>query len=165
MRKRSSSRQLNTVELFPFLSVLVCTIGTLILLIIVSASQILNSQSEVALIAKSEDGKNQKKNPHYIECREDGIIIHPSQEFVASEDITNSGSALGQLILQVSSRKEQEYIIVAVRPDGFPVFRQVRTLLEKADIDIGFEPIDQGWKLKFKNSKLKTQNSKLISLK
>ncbi|NES21614.1 MAG: hypothetical protein F6K41_22470 [Symploca sp. SIO3E6] len=151
MRKRSISRQVNNVELFPFLSVLVCTIGTLILLIIVSASQILNSQSEVTIIAKNEDGKNQRKNPHYIECREDGIIIHPSQEFVAREDLTNSSSPLSQLILQVSTRKEQEYIIVAVRPDGFPIFNQVRSRLEQADIDIGFEPIDQGWKLKFNN--------------
>ncbi|NET62367.1 MAG: hypothetical protein F6K47_41575 [Symploca sp. SIO2E6] len=151
MRKRSISRQSNNVELFPFLSVLVCTIGTLILLIIVASSQILSSQSEVAIIAKSEDGKNQKKTPHYIECKEDGIIIHPSQEFVALPNLANSSSALGKLILQVSDRKEQEYIIVAVRPNGFQVFDEVRNLLEQADIDIGFEPIDQDWKLRIEN--------------
>ena len=123
----------------------------MILLIIVASSQILSSQSEVAIIAKSEDGKNQRKNPHYIECREDGIIIHPSQEFVANKDLANSGSALGKLILQVSDRKEQEYIIVAVRPNGFQVFEKVRNLLEQADIDIGFEPIDQDWKLRIEN--------------
>jgi len=152
MRRRSISRQLNNVELFPFLSVLVCTIGTLILLIIVASSQILSAQSEVAIIAKSEDGKNRNKRPHYVECRQEGIIIHPSQKFVSNKDITNSSSALGQLIAQVSARKDQEYVIVAVRPDGFKVFNQVRTLLEQADIDIGFEPIDENWKLKIKDS-------------
>ncbi|NEP14454.1 MAG: hypothetical protein F6K14_30520 [Symploca sp. SIO2C1] len=154
MRRRSISRQTNNVELFPFLSVLVCTIGTLVLLIIVASSQILSSQSEVAIIARGEDGNNQSKNPHYIECREDGIIIHPSQEFVSNQDITQPGSGLTKLIVQVSSRKEQEYVIVAVRPNGFKVFEQVRTLLEQADIDIGFEPIDQDWKLKFQDNTL-----------
>ena len=154
MRRRSISRQLNNVELFPFLSVLVCTIGTLILLIIVASSQILSSQSEVSIIARDEDGTNRTKNPHYIECQQDGIIIHPSQEFVSNKDLANSDSALGRLILQISARKEQEYVIVAVRPNGFQVFEQVRTLLEQADIDIGFEPIDQDWKLKFKDSTL-----------
>ncbi len=151
MRRRSISRQTNNVELFPFLSVLVCTIGTLVLLIIVASSQILSSQSEVAIIARTEDGNNQSKNPHYIECREDGIIIHPSQEFVSNQDITQPGSGLTKLIVQVSSRKEQDYVIVAVRPNGFKVFEQVRTLLEQADIDIGFEPIDQDWKLRIKD--------------
>lgn len=154
MRRRSISRQHNNVELFPFLSVLVCTIGTLILLIIVASSQILSSQQKVAIIARDEDGQNQTKKPHYIECLEDGIIIHPGQEFVSNQDIDNPDSAVGKLIAQVSTRKQQEYVIVAVRPDGFEVFDKVRSLLEQASIDIGFEPIDQDWKLKFQDNQI-----------
>ena len=152
MRRRSISRQLNNIELFPFLSVLVCTIGTLILLIIVASSQILSSQQKVVIVARSEGGQNQTKKPHYVECRQDGIIIHPGEEFVSNQDIDNPDSAVGKLIFQVSNRKEQEYVIVAVRPDGFEIFDKVRTLLEQADIDIGFEPIDQDWKLKFQDN-------------
>lgn len=148
--RRSVSRKLIETELFPFLSVLACTIGTLILLIIVASTQIF--QPEVTIIAKSEDGKNQTKIPRYIECQEDGIIIHPGQEFVPKEDIGKANSALASLLNEVSNRKNQEYLIVAVRPNGIDVFQQVRELIEQKDIDIGFEPIEQGWQLKLQES-------------
>ena len=44
MRRRTISKQHTDVELFPFLSILACTIGTLILLIIVLTTQALNKQ-------------------------------------------------------------------------------------------------------------------------
>ena len=59
-------------------------------------------------------------------------------------------SALEKLLAQVSDRREQEYLIVAVRPDGIDVFDKVRDMVEQKRIDIGYEPIDEGWQLKVK---------------
>ena len=83
MRRRNFSRKSVEVELFPFLSILACTIGTLILLIIVLTTQLLSNQREITILAKNDtSGENSRKIPRYIECREDGVILHPSQKFI-----------------------------------------------------------------------------------
>lgn len=156
MPRRGSPRPAIELELFPFLSVLVCTIGTLILLIIVVTSQILSNQRQVTIVARSESGQNQTKTPRYIECQGNGIIIYPSQDLVLKEDIDSPSSALRRLLDEVSRRRNEEYLIVAIRPDGIDVFDKVRNLIEKENIDIGFEPIDEGWRLKVKNPSLRS---------
>ena len=162
MRRRTFSRQKTDIELFPFLSILACTIGTLILLIIVLTTQTLNKQEaavsepesslnkqEVKIIARDEgeNGTNQKKIPRYIECREDGVILHPNKIFVPKENLGNFSSPLQELISLIKINKDTEYLIIAVRPDGIDVFKQVRSIVEGAEIDIGYEPIDEGWQL------------------
>ena len=136
------------VQLLPFLSVLACTIGTLILLILVLTSQLYSQQQTVKIIAKTESGKNFSKKPRYIECNKDGIIIYPSQEFIAEAQLSNVDSPLRELLEEINNNREEEYLIVAVRPDGIEVFREVRELIEAKNIDIGYEPIDQEWQLK-----------------
>lgn len=148
MSRKRKSHQKTELELFPFLSVLACTIGSLILLIIVVSTQTLNSNPEVKIIAQSEDGVNQKKQPRYIESKEDGVILYPNKEFVPINQLENSNSALMKLIREVARNKDQEYIIIAIRPKGIRVFEKVRNLLEKEKIDIGYEPIEEGWTLK-----------------
>ena len=148
MRRRTFSRSSVEVELFPFLSILACTIGTLILLIIVLTTQLLSNQREITILATTDTkGDNQAKIPRYIECREDGVILHPSQEFVSKSDINNTRSKLSQLIATVSKNRDQEYLIVVLRPEGIEVFQQVREKVEKLGIDIGYEPLEKGWKL------------------
>ncbi len=148
MRRRTFSRQNTDVELFPFLSILACTIGTLILLIIVLTSQALDKQ-EVRIVARNEgeNGTNESKNPRYIECRKDGVILHPSKIFVPQEELQSPNSPLQDLLTLVKINKDTEYLIIAVRPNGIDVFNQVRTMVQGAEIDIGYEPLDAGWQL------------------
>ena len=147
MRRRIKSHK-TELELFPFLSVLACTIGSLILLIIVVSTQSLTTNPKVKIVAKVENGSNQGKQPHYIECREDGVILYPSKKFISLNNLEQPNSALLELIAQVKANRNQEYIIVVLRPKGIEVFQKVRTLIEKEEIDIGYEPIEEGWTLK-----------------
>ena len=97
MRRRSFAKNSLEVELFPFLSILACTIATLILLIIVLTTQLLKDERAITIIAKQETaGENQGKIPRYVECREDGVLLHPSQVFVPKSDINNRRSPLNQ---------------------------------------------------------------------
>jgi hypothetical protein len=150
MRRSSRSPKFPQIEieLFPFLSVLACTIGSLILLIIVISTQTLSSDREITIIAKTEEGKNAQKIPRYIECREDGVVIYPSQEFIPKDKLNRQNSKLLQLISEVKNKSQKEYVIVAVRPQGIEIFKQVRELIERENIDIGYEPIEEDWKLK-----------------
>lgn len=146
-RRTIPQKQPTEVELFPFLSILACTIGTLILLIIVLTTQAMNKQ-EVTIVAKTEEnGVNKSKTPRYIECRDDGVVLHPSKEFVSRFDINKPNSPLQKLIAEVKANKNKQYLIVALRPDGIDVFNQVRNLVEGEGIDIGYEPVDFGWQL------------------
>lgn len=147
MRRRTISKKHTDVELFPFLSILACTIGTLILLIIVLTTQALNKQ-EVTIVAKSDEkGVNKSKSPRYIECRNDGVVLYPSKTFVPRADIQDANSPIQQLIAEIKANKDRQYLIVALRPNGIDMFNQIRDLVEGEGIDIGYEPIEYGLQL------------------
>ena len=151
MVRRSIHRKKKTdVELFPFLSVLACTIGTLILLIIVMTTQALEPQEAVVVAKTDEDSKGANKNkiPIYIECREDGFILHPSKEFAPRADFYDKNSSFGKTIANLKANKDEQYLIVILRPDGLEMFNKLRSLVEEAGIDIGYEPLEFGLELK-----------------
>ncbi|MBD2667234.1 hypothetical protein B6N60_04841 [Richelia sinica FACHB-800] len=152
MPKRITKRSATEIELFPFLSVLACTIGVLILLIIVLMAQTFSNQRQVTIVARTENGQNQSKQPRYIECRSDGIIIYPGEKFVSINTLNFSYSLLKTLLEEVKINRDKQYLIVAIRPDGIEVFKQVRTLIESEGIDIGYEPLDEGWTLKIQDN-------------
>lgn len=149
MPRRSIARSSIQIELFPFLSVLACTIGTLILMIIVITSQMLGEQQkEVKIVIKTEAGTNQVRVPFYIECRSDGVVLYPSQTFVPARALNDPSSPFVQFLNRLSQSRDREYIIAAVRPDGFDVFEAARTLIEQKGIRLGYEPFDKDWILK-----------------
>jgi hypothetical protein len=151
MYRRRFTRRSIQIELFPFLSVLACTIGTLILLIIVVSTQILGNEREVTIIARGETGTNESKTPRYIECQQDGVIIYPHQTFVPLAEIDRPDSALSRLLDEVEKNRDRQYLIVTMRPQGIEVFKRVREAIERRGIDIGYEPLDEGWRLKIED--------------
>lgn len=137
-------------ELFPFLAVLACMIGTLILIIIVVTSGVLGEKRSITLVARDDGGRNLTLQPRYVEVRGDGVMLHPGLEFVPAGEIGRRASALGRLLREVQARRDAEYVIVAVRPDGFELFEQVRDQVEGRGIQIGYEPVDADWKLRIR---------------
>lgn len=154
-RRQIHRKQAKEIELFPFLSVIACTIGTLILLIIILTTQALEPQ-EAVIVAKTE-GDNKaannikNKTPIYIECRQDGFILHPSKQFAPRADIYDEKSPLRQLIANLKSNKDNQYLIVILRPDGLEMFDKIRALVQKQGIDIGYEPLEFGLELKIES--------------
>lgn len=138
------------IELFPFLSVLACTIGSLILLIIVVTAQTVSDQRTITILAKREGSGSHTKTPRYVECRKDGVVIYPGENFVPTAMIQDSKSALNKLLTEISQNSNEEYLIIAVRPEGIELFDTVRELAKERKIDIGYEPIDEGWQLRVK---------------
>jgi len=152
-RRNLYRKQQTEVELFPFLSVLACTIGTLILLIIVLTTQALEPQ-EAVVVAKADEnskGANQDKTPIYIECRQDGFTLHPSKKFAPRADLYDEASPLRKTIADLKANKEEQYLIVILRPDGLEMFDKIRELVQKEGIDIGYEPLEFGLELKIES--------------
>jgi hypothetical protein len=146
-RSRRKSAEI-TMDLFPFLSILACTIGTLILLIIVMTMQSMDGQQQVTIIAKQENGQNNQKSPRYWEASESGVILYPQKTLVPSNELKTS-PLLKTALDQLSQNRDKEYLIIAVRPGGIETFQNLRNLVESFGIDIGYEPLDEGWQLKF----------------
>jgi hypothetical protein len=137
-------------ELFPFLSVLACIIGTLILLVITVSSSALGSRRSVTLTARDQVGQNKGLTPHYVEVKADGVVLHPTLEFVPKQDLKKADAPLRRLLQRVAANAGKEYIIVAVRPDGFSLFDTVRSEVEGRRIRIGYEPVPAEWKLRIR---------------
>lgn len=157
MHHRSSSST-QDIELFPFLSVLFCTIGTLILIVILLVVQVSASNKKVKIVAKNDSSLNANKVPRYVVCQADGIVIHPSQEFVPLENLDDLYSPFDEFLSEIK-QVDDEYLIVAIKPDGIDVFYQVRQIVESRGIDIGYEPFDADWELNLKpESKTKALN-------
>lgn len=152
-RRNIHRKQQTEVELFPFLSVLACTIGTLILLIIVLTTQALEPQEAVIVAKTDEDskGSNKNKSPLYIEARKDGFILHPSKEFAPRADLYDEKSPLRKTIAQLKANKDQQYLILILRPDGLEMFEKARQLVQEEGIDIGYEPLEYGLDLKIES--------------
>ena len=152
-RRNIYRKQQTEIELFPFLSVLACTIGTLILLIIVLTTQALEPQEAIVVAKTEEDSKGANKNkiPIYIECREDGFVLHPSKEFAPRADLYDEKSPLRKLVAELKTQKEEKYLIVILRPDGLEMFNKIRELVTKEEIDIGYEPLEFGLELKIES--------------
>ena len=150
-RYRHKSAEI-TMDLFPFLSILACTIGALILLIIVMTTQTMGNQQKVKIIAKQEgdqkQGQDQSKSPRYLECSEKGVILYPEKITIPSAQLKQN-PALKTLLDQLSKNRDKEYLIVAVRPGGIDTFQTLRTLVESRGIDIGYEPFEDGLQLNF----------------
>ncbi len=151
-RRNTYRKQHAEVELFPFLSVLACTIGTLILLIVVLTTQSLEPQ-EAVVVAKIDQGSqgkgsNKDKSPLYIECRQDGFILHPQKEFAPRADLYDVKSTLRKTIAELKKNKDKQYLIVILRPDGLEMFDKIRELVAEEGIDIGYEPLEYGLELK-----------------
>jgi biopolymer transport protein ExbD len=155
-RRFTSNKQKTEVELFPFLSVLACTIGTLVLLIVVLTTQALKPQ-EAVVVAKTEvqaktdkDGKgsNQQKVPVYIEARKDGFILYPGKKFAPRTELYDEKSSLRKTIANLKANKQKQYLILILRPDGLEMFDKARQLVAGQGIDIGYEPLEYGLELK-----------------
>jgi biopolymer transport protein ExbD len=152
-----SRKQKTEVELFPFLSVLACTIGTLVLLIVVLTTQVLKPQEAKVVaktVAKTDEnskGSNQKKTPIYIEAREDGFILYPGKKFAPRTELYDEKSALRKTIANLKANKDKQYLILILRPDGLEMFDKARQLVRGEGIDIGYEPLEYGLELKIES--------------
>lgn len=72
---------------------------------------------------------------------------------MAKADLYRPSSPFNQLLEQIKKNKNNQYLIVVIRPDGLPMFQEIREVIEKQGIDLGYEPVEQGIKLKLEESK------------
>jgi len=126
-----------TISLFPFLSILASAIGTMALVIAGMSSIVLSQADQV--VDPSPFGTIMK--PRYVECREQGLLLHPERRAVPLNAVGTPGTAWHSLLVELEPNRNREYVIFLVRPDGREVFERARADIEPWPIRYGYEPV------------------------
>lgn len=142
--------QSNPVALFSFLDILGGTIGVLVLIIAVFFVQMKGGRQIVQMVA--ETSKEESSSASYIICNGGGLVeIH---EVGRSYTTRVDDDRITALIDQIRGSGGKRYLIIGVRPNGFDDFERLRRMGESAGIDLGYEPLDEGWRIRAPGGKL-----------
>ena len=139
------------VSLFPFLSVLAGVIGTLALLV---AGMTLIGLQDTDQIIELPHEKATEKTPVYVECRHDGLLIHPEGTYVPQEEIEEDDNAWEQLLGDLEAHSAERYLVLLLRPDGLDSFESAYPMARGADIDVGFDPVYAAGEIRFRPAEL-----------
>jgi hypothetical protein len=142
---RRRKRRAQTISLFPFLSVLAATIGTLALVISGMTSMSLLTSSQV--VEKIADGS--LKKPLYVECRKEGLLIHPKKTFIPLDEISDRRGRWSRCLESIEDHSGHQCLVLLIRPNGIDSFQRASARAERANIDYGYDPIYQSGPLKF----------------
>ncbi|MGF1580551.1 MAG: hypothetical protein ACFCD0_14410 [Gemmataceae bacterium] len=95
--------------------------------------------------------KGENRKPIYIECRQNGIVLHP--EKVALEGARfrpglldlHLNERLVKYETRVNGKTHKPYIFFLVRPEGLKSYYSAKEFVSKMEIDFGYELIEQDW--------------------
>jgi len=104
------------------------------------------------------------RKPVYIECRKDGIIIHPEGIRLEARDFFDPswpGNPLAAALRATRTHLNEQaakagapeppdpYPLILIRPDGVRQYRLARAAITSWDANFGYEFISSDWKLSF----------------
>lgn len=145
-----SASRAHPLSLFSFLDILGGTIGILILVISIFIVQ-LNAGSQIVQMS-AETSKERPSTASYIICNGGGMVeIHEEGK---SYRTSIEDPQVAALIEKIRKSSGKRYLILGVRPNGFSDFEILRRRGESAGIDLGYEPLDEGWRIRAPGGKL-----------
>lgn len=89
------------------------------------------------------------RRPTHVECRSDGLLIHPERQRVGESQISASRSAYGTLIREIAKAKRDRCLVLWIRPNGYSNFEKARTAAMEVKAGVGWEPADSDWEFLF----------------
>ena len=140
------------INVEPFLSIMaiVLKLISLILVVIVMRIAVNPKGKRIIAFAGLYSGHNNVTNPKipsYIDCQQDKLVLYPGEVKVAWEELQQSGNPVEKLLDKVQAHKDDEYVVVMVRPGSVRLYRTVRNLIRKRPIEVGYDAIDADFKV------------------
>ncbi len=104
------------------------------------------------------------RRPIYVECVNEGVILQPEGVRIAADDLRppiGAGNPLAAALRasrdhyvklhpnEGKGRDTEPYPLLLVRSDGLYMFDRARQAIEAGDFDLGFELVEEDWKLKY----------------
>ena len=149
MRKSKMKTNGDEFSLFPFLDALSGVIGILALIICVLA--ILGIQDE-DLLSKHWGAKHGKR-PVFLECRAEGLVIHPAQKLTPINQLADYHGHFRQQIRTTEVRRGTEFFVFLIRPDGIDTYEAARQVMSNSSMGSpSKEVLDAGPMLNFNRS-------------
>ena len=143
MPRRVAKHKAASVSLFSFLDILGGTIGVLTLVIAVFLIQMGRGNQIVQM--ESKNAKYQNRTASYIICNGGGLVeLHTGSKPIKTSVNSNATNSL----LAELKRDKTRYLILGVRPNGFDDFENLRAEAERLGILVGYEPLDNGWRIR-----------------
>ena len=124
------------VSLFPFLSVLAAALGTLTL--IISGMGVLSFGDVEQYVEPMRGGHG--KRPHYVECRESGLLIHPEGIAITMAQLRET-TVWEDVLDKIETGAKGQYLILLVRPGGLGAFKLAERAAALRGIEYGYEPV------------------------
>ncbi len=141
---RRKARWRAEVDLFPFLTILACTLGVLLMVAVtLICGRVANVPEHWAMSGES------KLEPQLILWEGTRVLIDSPQGPIAvpwSAASANGGindTAFGKLFQNAIANRTSRYILIAVRPSGFESFYAVATMIREKGVRVGYWPIPQ----------------------
>jgi len=140
------------INVEPFLSIMaiVLKLISLILVVIVMRIAINPLGRKIVALPDLYEGRgniDKPKEPSYIDCHPEGLVLYPGNTKVGWDELQRPNNAVEALLDKVQARKDNEYVVVIVRPGSVKFYRTVRSLIGKRPIDVGYDAIDAEYKV------------------
>src|ERR1035441_2280804 len=124
------------IDVEPFLSIMaiVLKLISLILVVIVLRIAVNPKGKRIIAFAGLYSGHNNVTNPKipsYIDCQQDKLVLYPGGAKISWEELQQSGNPVEKMLDKVQVHKDDEYVVVLVRPRSVSLYRTVRNLLRK----------------------------------
>jgi hypothetical protein len=155
MARRKAYEKID-INVEPFLSIMAIVLKLISLILVVIVMRIALNPKGKRIVAFSglysgHGNTVNPKIPSYIDCHPDGLTLYssdmPAGIPVTWDDLQRSSNSVYQLLDKVQQHKEDEYVVVMVRPQSVKFFRTVRNLIGKRPIDVGYDAIDADFKV------------------
>lgn len=142
-RQRGSKIEVNMTS---FMDIITGTVGCILMIMlsmILCATE--NPIKDIIIKAKQIDQGLEEKQVRYVEANNEGVTLYPTGQKISTKWMDNPNSGYMEFIRKID--RDNEYIIFAIRPDGYKSFQKARDIAEKNQVEVGYEPIDKLWNL------------------
>lgn len=137
-------RQRVEASLFPFLSVLLCAMGVLI--VVVSGQSFLTLSAGVDIVLHA-PAHEEALEPVYVECAEHAAVLHPDEVEVPLDGLADPLGPLARLLDRIRQESARRYVVLLVRPDGYTAFQRCLEQVQRRGIQVGKEALLSGGKV------------------
>jgi hypothetical protein len=160
----SSPHQTDHFDLLPFIAILMCVLGCLLLVTVSMSAISMGIGAGEAWIPAAKDSDSpatKPKKPILVEWDGEHATFHLDEgrnkvawqptkgevldglKHLLSSDAQKGSKGFQSILDMLRARKETHYVLIAVRPSGFGDFRRFAAEFRNRGITIGYEPIDQ----------------------
>jgi len=136
------------IDVEPFLSIMaiVMKLISLILVVIVMRIAVNPKLKRVVALPDLWEGSTNNtanvKEPSYIDCFLDKIIVYPGNKTNSWEELQRPENAVVSLLDKVQANSTSEYVVVLARPQSVKFYRFIRRRLSERNIDVGADVVD-----------------------